>query len=63
MRVTVDGNLCESNALCMAAVPEVFELDDDDTIHVLQEHPGDELRSAVEAAAQRCPKQAITVEP
>src|SRR3546814_10253154 len=29
MRVVVDFDLCESNALCMAAAPEVFEVRDD----------------------------------
>ena len=29
-RVVVDFDRCESNALCMAAAPEVFEVRDDD---------------------------------
>jgi ferredoxin len=62
MRVVVDYDLCESNALCMAAAPEVFEVRDDDFLYVLQEEPGEELRAKVEEAARRCPKQAITVE-
>jgi ferredoxin len=62
MRVVVDFDLCESNALCMAAAPTVFEVRDDDHLYVLDEHPGDELREAVEAAVRTCPKQAITVE-
>jgi ferredoxin len=62
MRVVVDFDLCESNALCMAAAPEVFEVRDDDFLYILQEEPGEELRSRVEAAVSACPKQAITVE-
>ncbi|MET0727064.1 MAG: ferredoxin [Acidimicrobiales bacterium] len=62
MRVIVDYDLCESNALCMAAAPEVFEVRDDDLLYVLQEEPGEELRTKVEEAARRCPKQAITIE-
>ena len=30
MRVVVDFDLCESNALCMGLAPEVFEVRDDD---------------------------------
>jgi ferredoxin len=30
MRVVVDFDLCESNALCMQAAPEVFEVRDAD---------------------------------
>lgn len=62
MRVVVDFDRCESNALCMAAAPEVFEVRDDDFLYVLQEEPGEELRDKVEAAAAACPKQAIAVE-
>ncbi|HLI53599.1 MAG TPA: ferredoxin [Acidimicrobiales bacterium] len=62
MRVVVDYDLCESNALCMAAAPEVFEVRDDDNLYVLDENPPESLRAKVELAAQRCPKQAITIE-
>lgn len=62
MRVVVDYDLCESNALCMAAAPEVFEVRDDDFLYVLDENPPEELRSKVELAVQRCPKQAIKIE-
>ncbi len=62
MRVVVDYDLCESNALCMKAAPEVFEVRDDDFLYVLQEEPAEELRPKVEEAARRCPKQAITIE-
>ena len=62
MRVVVDYDLCESNALCMAAAPEVFEVRDDDFLYLLQEEPPEELRSKVEEAVRRCPKQAIWIE-
>jgi len=61
MRVVVDFNQCESNALCMAAAPEVFDLDDDDQLHVLIENPAEDLREKVELAVRTCPKQAITL--
>jgi ferredoxin len=62
MKVVVDFDLCESNALCMAAAPEVFEVRDDDFLYVLQEHPPESLRSKVEVAVRNCPKQAIRLE-
>ena len=62
MRVVVDFDLCESNALCMAAAPEVFEVRDDDFLYILDENPPESLRSKVELAVQRCPKQAIKIE-
>jgi ferredoxin len=62
MRVVVDYDLCESNGLCMAAAPEVFEVRDDDFMYVLEENPPEHLRAKVEEAVQRCPKQAIKIE-
>jgi ferredoxin len=62
MKVVVNYDLCESNAVCMAVAPEVFEVRDDDFLYVLDEEPGEALRDKVEEAARRCPKQAITIE-
>ena len=62
MRIIVDYDLCESNALCMDAAPEVFEVRDDDFLYVLDENPPEELRAKVEQAARVCPKQAIKIE-
>ena len=62
MKVIVDFDVCESNAVCMAIAPEVFEVRDDDFLYVLAEEPSEDLRSKVEEAVKRCPKQAITLE-
>jgi len=61
MRVVVDFDLCESNAVCMSVAPEVFEVRDDDFLYILQEEPPEELRAKVEEAVRRCPKQAISI--
>jgi ferredoxin len=61
MRVVVDFDLCESNALCMAAAPEVFEVREDDFLYILDETPDEALRPKVEEAVRRCPKQAISI--
>ena len=62
MKVVVDYDLCESNALCMAEAPEVFEVRDDDNLYVLQENPPEELREKVMRAVRVCPKQALSLE-
>lgn len=62
MRVVVDFDVCESNAVCMAIAPEVFEVRDDDFLYILMEEPPEELRDKVEEAVRRCPKQAIRLE-
>lgn len=62
MRVVVDFDLCESNAICMQIAPDVFEVRDDDFLYVLDETPADDRRATLEEAVQRCPKQAIALE-
>ena len=62
MRVKVDFDVCESNAVCMGLVPEVFEVRDDDFLYILNENPPEELRSRLEEAVRSCPKAAITLE-
>ena len=62
MRVVVDFDLCESNAVCMGIAPEVFEVRDDDFLYVLQEHPAEEMRPKIEEAVRLCPKQAISIQ-
>jgi ferredoxin len=61
VKIVVDWEICESNALCMAEAPEVFEMQPDDTLKVLQDQPDESLRKKVEAAAHACPKQAIHI--
>jgi ferredoxin len=62
MKVKVDFELCEANAVCMEACPEVFQLSDKDELTVLIEEPGAALRKKVAAAVHACPRCAITVE-
>jgi ferredoxin len=62
MRVVVDYDLCESNALCMGILPEVFEVREDDLLYVLNENPPEEWRDKVVEAARTCPKAAISIE-
>ena len=61
MRVVVDRDLCESNAVCMGILPQVFEVGEDDVLEILDEHPPEELRDKVEQAVRMCPKQALSV--
>ncbi|MGI9119918.1 MAG: ferredoxin [Acidimicrobiales bacterium] len=62
MRVIVDYDRCINSGSCTRSAPEVFEIRDDDFLYVLQEEPGEELRAAVEEAADLCPTAAIRVD-
>ena len=61
MKVVVDYDLCEANALCMDCAPEIFRVEEDDSLTVLIEEPGEELREKLEKAVRLCPRQAITI--
>ncbi|MCW2889063.1 MAG: ferredoxin [Streptosporangiaceae bacterium] len=61
MEVRVDPLVCEANAVCAGLAPEVFELDDDDNLEVLQPHPPAELVDRVRHAVRSCPKAALTL--
>jgi ferredoxin len=62
VKVVVDFDRCESNAVCMGILPEVFEVRDDDFLYVLQDEPPEELRDKLQEAVRLCPKQAISIE-
>jgi ferredoxin len=62
MKVVVDTDLCEANAVCTEVCPEVFRVDDDDRLHILIESPGEELRMKVQEAVKLCPRQALSLE-
>jgi ferredoxin len=61
MKVTVDPDPCEANALCVAEAPEVFDLSHDDVVDVLLPEPPPEMESAVTDAVIACPKQALRI--
>lgn len=60
-RIKVDFDLCESNAMCEALAPDVFELDDDDFLQLNTDEVTDENRQRVEQAVAACPRAAISL--
>jgi ferredoxin len=61
MKIVIDYDLCEANAVCMDVCPECFRVEEDDTLTVLIESPPDNLRAKVEEAVRLCPRQAISL--
>jgi ferredoxin len=61
MRIVVDYDLCEANARCMKACPEIFEVDENDNLIVKQDTFDASLAAKVDAAVKACPRQAIRV--
>ncbi len=62
MRVVVDMARCEANGQCVVDAPDVFRLDDDDNLIVLEPNPPEEHWDQVELAVRTCPKHALSIE-
>jgi ferredoxin len=61
MKVVVDFDRCQSNAVCMGIAPDIFEVRDDGFLYILQENPPESARPKVEDAVRSCPTQAISI--
>jgi len=60
MRAKVDRDICIGSAMCVAAAPDVFELDDEGLSRVVDQDAGDE--ASLRQAAEGCPVQAVILE-
>jgi ferredoxin len=60
-KIEVDFGLCESNGVCMGIDPEIFDLDDQDYLHVLQDEVTPENEEHDKEAVRQCPRQAISI--
>ena len=61
MKITVDFDLCASNAVCMGIAPEIFEVRDDGYLYVLNDSPGPEYAERMSEAVNSCPTGAISI--
>jgi|TARA_Y100000310_G_scaffold294062_1_gene324201 ferredoxin len=62
MRIEVDWDLCESNAVCVQICPDLFSIDEKDNLIIATDSPDDELRDQVEQAVSACPRQAMRLD-
>lgn len=62
MRLTVDPELCEGNALCVDAAPGMFALGDDDKVRLATPDVPTRDEERVLLAVHLCPRQALAVE-
>lgn len=61
MRIEVDRDLCESNAVCVGIASDIFSLDDEDIAVVIVDDVPVERHDDVRQAVQLCPKVALTL--
>jgi ferredoxin len=63
LTVRADLDLCQGHQMCQGEAPAVFGFDDDaDRVVVLDAHPAESERSAVERAVKYCPAMALSME-
>ena len=62
MKIVVDYDLCEANAVCMKQCPEVFRVEDDDTLTILLDEVPAEFQESCKEAERLCPRQAIKLD-
>jgi ferredoxin len=61
MKVNLDRDRCEGHGLCEEASPQLFRLDDEGELEVLQDTVDGEMVQAARAAARVCPVAALSV--
>ena len=61
MRVIGDRDLCEANGVCVSLVPTVFDLDDEDYLHIIVDEVPAEQADLVRRAVLSCPKVALSL--
>jgi ferredoxin len=61
MRIVVDWDKCSGLGMCEAEAPDLFEVQEDGSLLVLEENPGEDQRKAAEAACSACPTEALSL--
>ncbi len=60
-KVVADLDLCQSHAVCMGEVPEVFQANGVDKVVILKDHPDVALRAKIDEAVALCPTRALKI--
>lgn len=60
MRVVVDPDRCEGNAICVGIAPDLFELDEDDYVMVTKNPIPVGEETLAEQAIAECPRAALS---
>ena len=61
VRIVIDRDRCTGLGMCEAEAPDLFEVQDDGSLAVLNDQPSAEQRAEAEAACQACPTEALSV--
>ncbi|QQD17764.1 cytochrome P450 [Spongiibacter nanhainus] len=59
--VEVDRQLCQGHAMCTGEAPEVFKVNDDGVLTIVDNTVSEARRKRIEAAVAHCPNQALRI--
>ena len=62
MKIAVERDKCEGLGMCEAMAHEFFEVGEDGVVDILDQSPGEEHRTDVQAAVDSCPVLALSLE-
>lgn len=61
MRIVVDRGKCRGLGMCEVEAADLFEVQDDGSLVILDEAPGEDRLDAAEAAMVACPTEALSI--
>jgi ferredoxin len=59
VKIGVDWDQCEANGVCVGVAPDLFDLDDNDELHVFEGDVAADRVDDARAAIAQCPKAAL----
>lgn len=59
MKIGVEWDQCEANGVCVGVAPDLFDLDDEDELHVAEGDVPADREADARAAIAQCPKAAL----
>lgn len=62
MKITVDRTKCTALGICESLAPDLFEVQEDGSLTILDESPAGDLRDAAREAVAGCPTEALFLE-
>jgi sterol 14-demethylase len=60
-RIVVDDDLCQGHGVCESEAPELFEVNRERKVELLDATPSDDRRRAAELAVKYCPTHALSI--
>lgn len=62
MKISYDVTRCCTSGMCESFAPDVFEVDDDGLLQILDPTPDEAQRGPVEMAVASCPTEALSLD-